>query len=145
MMKSAKERFVEDVNRNAEDPLPKYRVGTTRKAAKYASELYLERDTPRTLKQCIAIAAERESVAWGAIQAYLCGVGARALLGNRDAEPLLRKALEVMAPLAELSDSTGDLCRADSPSPWRVTHGTIWGAEDTVAAIEEYLGEDEDA
>ena len=53
--------------------------GSVRKAAIRATVLYLGSPIPRTLKQCIAIAANEHVVAWGAIQAYLAGVGARVL------------------------------------------------------------------
>ena len=43
-----------------------------------ASQLYMNERVPRSLKQCIAIGAER-LVAWQGIQAYLAGVGARVL------------------------------------------------------------------
>ena len=46
-----------------------YRVG----------ELYFNSPIPRTLKQCIAISASENSVSFGSIQAYLCGVGVRSL------------------------------------------------------------------
>ena len=53
--------------------------GTVRGAAMHASELYRSQHIPRTLKQCIAIAAAQHLVSFGAVSGYLAGVGVRVM------------------------------------------------------------------
>jgi len=60
--------------------------GDVRKAANRAGELYLGSPVPRTLKQCLAIAAREEEVAFASIRSYLAGVGVRALFAENDGE-----------------------------------------------------------
>lgn len=60
--------------------------GTVRAAADATAELYLERDTPRSLKQCIAIAANIHKVEHSAILHYLAGVGVRVVLARMPAD-----------------------------------------------------------
>lgn len=58
--------------------------GTVADAALRASQLYMNERVPRSLKQCIAIAASERLVAWQGIQGYLAGVGARVLWARID-------------------------------------------------------------
>jgi hypothetical protein len=60
--------------------------GTVADAALRASRLYMDSRIPRTLRQCVAIAASEHLVAWQAIHAYLAGVGARVLWAQIDPE-----------------------------------------------------------
>jgi len=70
-------------------------VNDIQKAAIKASELYLEREEKRTLKQCIAIAAKQYGLEWLAIANYLSGVGARAMIHLRDGSELFEAAKNV--------------------------------------------------
>lgn len=67
------------------DALTRETPGEVRDAAMRAAELYVSGAVPRTLKQCMCIAASEHMVAMWAVQSYLCGIGARTLWADVDA------------------------------------------------------------
>ena len=70
--------------------------GDVRKAANRAAELYLGSPVPRTLKQCLAIAAREEEVAFASIRSYLAGVGVRALFAENSGADFKEPECEVL-------------------------------------------------
>lgn len=61
---------------------------SVRDAAHRASTLYMDNPIPRSLKQCIAIAAAEHQVSWSSIELYLAGVGVRVLWSSLTPEEI---------------------------------------------------------